>query len=122
MVENRDAITGAVQKRVLKHKTIHLGRWDSVKSELFEAFPDLAVFPMGAVLKPNQAVAPNVPLEYRPTSDHTRTGFNAATVMGILQHSLDSFKQAQHLMSRGAYSYVSDVEDAFLYIPLLPAL
>ena len=48
---------------------------------------DFFVFPLGAVPKPH---APDV---MRPTSDHTRTGFNAATVLGILGHSLDSVQR-----------------------------
>ena len=61
---------------------------------------------MGAVPKPH---APTV---MRPTSDHTRTGLNMATVLGILGHSLDAYKQLEHLLSAGAWMTVADVDDA----------
>ena len=68
----------------------------------------LAVFPMGAVLKPDQPDdTPPELLEWRPTDDHTRTGFKAHTVLGILGHSLNTcgqkravFRAACHMSKR----------------------
>ena len=56
---------------------------------------------MGAVPKPHQ------PEVMRPTSDHTKTGFNAATIMGILKHSLDSFNQASFRLPMAKFSVVA---------------
>ena len=73
---------------------MHLGLWSVVFSQLKEFFGDIFVFPMGAVPKPHD------PSVYRPTSDHSRTGLNAATILGILGHSLDAYKQLEYLLHR----------------------
>ena len=78
-----------------------LGPWSVVRSALEELKIMYFCFPMGAVPKPHQ------PEVMRPTSDHTKTGFNAATIMGILKHSLDSFNQASFMLQRLFYGYVS---------------
>ena len=115
-VAARDSVSNAIESRVHRSKSICLGLWDALEAQLRSSFPDFFIFPMGAVPKPHK---PDV---MRPTSDHTRTGFNAATVLGILGHSLDAYRQLEHLFHRNAFMTVSDVEDAFSYIPLAPAL
>ena len=113
-VNARASVSKAIRSRLRRHKSVHLGSWASVKDELSKWFDDYFVFPMGAVPKPH---SPHV---MRPTSDHTRTGFNAATVLGILGHSLDAYKRLEHLLTRGAWLTVADIDDAFSYIPLAP--
>ena len=115
-VNARESVTAAVASRVTRHKTINLGAWSDVKQWLQSYFGDYFVFPMGAVPKPHQ------PEIMRPTSDHTRTGLNAATILGILGHSLDAYKRLEYLFSRHAWMTVADVDDAFSYIPLIPWL
>ena len=73
----RNAITDALLARVGKHKTLRLGLWSKVKPAL-ESVDDCALFPMGCVPKPHD------PKVMRPTSDHTKSGWNAHTVMGVL--------------------------------------
>ncbi len=119
--ENHASVSNAVRARLGKGKTISLGRADAALAELSAEFASLACFPMGAVLKPNQDPAtPPDQLVYRPTSDHTKTGFNAATVLGILGHSLNTYKEVEWLLKLGYFMRVSDVEDAFMLIPLHP--
>ena len=113
---NHASVNAAISSRVAAQKTICVGAWDTVKVAFESLFPDYFIFPMGAVPKPHQ---PDV---YRPTSDHTRTGFNAATVLGILSHTLDAFNQVCFLLRQNYFMYVSDVEDAFTIIPLAPWL
>ena len=114
--ENHASVDNAISSRLERKKSICIGMWNNVRFEFESTFEDYFIFPMGAVPKPSQ---PDV---YRPTSDHTRTGFNAATVMGILKHSLDSFNQMCHMLERGYFLYVSDVDDAFTLIPLAPRI
>ena len=78
---------------------------------------------MGAVPKPNQDPAlPPEQLVMRPTSDHTKTGLNALTLLGILAHSLNVYPEVAWLLKQNYFMYVSDVEDAFMIIPLAPWL
>ena len=119
--DNHTSVSSAVRARLCKGKTISLGPADIALAELSKEFTSLACFPMGAVLKPNQDPAtPPDQLVYRPTSDHTKTGFNAATVLGILGHSLNTYKEVEWLLKLGYFMRVSDVEDAFMLIPLHP--
>jgi len=67
-----------IQYLYLLPQAICIGPWADVKSDFEATFEDYFIFPMGAVPKPSQ---PDV---YRPTSDHTRTGFNAATAARTL--------------------------------------
>ena len=115
-VVNRGSVSAAVLSRVSRHKSLRLGLWSDVRESLASFFGDFYVFPLGAVPKPH---APTV---FRPTSDHTRTGLNAATILGILGHSLDAYKQLEFLLTRNAWMTVADVDDAFSYIPLVPWL
>ena len=112
--DGHTAVSAAIQSRVDNGKTLRIGPWSVVKDALGNMFRDYFVFPMGAVPKPHQ------PEVMRPTSDHTKTGFNAATVMGILKHSLDTFKKVSWLLKQNYFMYVSDVEDAFPTLPLAP--
>ena len=105
-----------IYSRVEARRTIVLGPWRKVKEELQTLGRDACIFPMGAVPKPQD------PSTFRATDDHTRTGFNAHTILGILGHSLDTFKKVCYLFSRGAFMYVSDVQDAFMLIPLSPQI
>ena len=114
--DNHASVDQAISSRIERNKSVCIGPWADVRSDFEATFEDYFIFPMGAVPKPSQ---PDV---YRPTSDHTRTGFNAATVMGILKHSLDSFSQMCHMLDRGYFLYVSDVDDAFTLIPLAPRI
>ena len=115
-ISARDSVSAAVSSRISRHKTLTLGPWSEVQSWLKSEFGEFYVFPMGAVPKPHQ------PEVMRPTSDHTRTGLNAATILGILGHSLDAYKRLEYLFSRHAWMTVADVDDAFSYIPLAPWL
>ena len=112
----RAAVSESIWQRVQKHKTLHLGPWNEVYPLLVKKYRNFFCFPLNAVPKPHQ------PEVMRPTSDHTRTGFNAATVMGILRYSLDTYNRVAWLLKRNAFMYVSDVEDAFLIIPLSPVI
>ena len=96
-VAARASVSKAVRSRLNRNKSIRLGLWADVSNLLGDLFgADYFVFPMGAVPKPH---APTV---MRHTSDHTRTGLNMATVLGILGNSLDAYKQLEHLLSAGA--------------------
>ena len=111
-----ESVSAAVFARVKASKTLCLGLWSEVKPLLDVVYRDYFVFPMGATPKPHQ---PDV---MRPTSDHTRTGLNAATVMGILKHSLDTYNEVSWFLKKDYFMRVSDVADAFLLIPLAPWL
>ena len=111
-----DSVSAAIFARCKAAKTLCLGAWDVVKEALDAYFGDYFVFPMGAVPKPHQ---PDV---MRPTSDHTRTGLNAATIMGFLRHSLDTYNEVSWFLKQDYFMRVSDVADAFLLIPLAPWL
>ena len=115
------SVSKAVKARLGKGKSVVLGEASTALREFCAEFPSLACFPMGAVLKPNQdETIPRDQLEWRPTSDHTKTGFNAATVLGILGHSLNTYKEVEWLLKQDYFMRVSDVEDAFMLIPLHP--
>ena len=114
--ERRVEVTASIDSRVKKQKTLCLGAWADVKAELSALFGDYFIFPMGAVPKPHD------PSVYRPTSDHTRTGLNALVLMGILMHSLNVYPEVAWLLKQNYFMYVSDVEDAFMIIPLAPWL
>ena len=115
------SVTKAIVRRVERGKTLNLGPAKCALAELGGMLEGLAVFPMGAVLKPNQSAdTPAADLVYRPTDDHTRTGLNAKTVLGILGHSLNTYREVEWLLRTGYFLRVSDVEDAFLLLPLHP--
>ena len=114
--EHRPQVSASIYARVEKQKTVCLGLWSSVREQLREAFPDYFIFPMGAVPKPHD------PSVFRPTSDHTRTGLNALIILGILAHTLNIYPDVAWLLKQNYFMYVSDVEDAFMLIPLAPWL
>ena len=114
--EQRDSISDAIERRIHAHKTLDLGPARQALRELREALSDFFVFPMGAVPKPHDATV------FRPISDHTKTGLNAATILGILKHSLDTYNEICWFLKKNYFMYVSDVEDAFLIVPLAPWL
>ena len=113
----RDAVTRSLSKRVAAGKTVCVGEWSTaLLASLRERFKDFFIFPMGAVEK---ALEPG---EYRPTSDHTRTGLNAATDLGALRHALTAYKDVAAFLNKGYFMYVSDVEAAFPMLPIHPKL
>ena len=113
----RDAVTRSLSKRVAAGKTVCVGEWSSaLLASLRERFKDFFIFPMGAVEKTLE------PGEYRPTSDHTRTGLNAATDLGALRHALTAYKDVAAFLHKGYFMYVSDVEAAFPMLPIHPKL
>jgi hypothetical protein len=117
------SVSKAVLARVAQNKTLNLGSAKVALAELSEELEALVVFPMGAVPKPNQPDSiPLDELEYRPTDDHTRTGLNAHTILGILGHSVNTYKEVEWLLKTGYFMSVSDVESAFLLLPLHPEL
>ena len=121
--DNHASVSRAVQARVDSFKTVNLGSAKAGLAELCEAHASLAVFPMGAVLKPNQPEGtPVEELVWRPTDDHTKTGINEATVMGILGHSLNTYKEVAWFLQQGYFMRVSDVKNAFLLLPLHPKI
>lgn len=108
------SVSKAILARLNSNKSVDLGPAPLALRDLDSFRSDYFVFPMGAVAKPHE------PTVMRPTSDHTRTGLNAATVMGILEHSLDAYRQVCWFLKKGYFMYVSDVADAFLNVPLAP--
>ena len=113
----RESVSAAITSRVEAKKTICLGPWLKVKDELYAVLRDFFIFPMGAVPKPHQ------PEVMRPTSDHTRTGFNSlVSLVGILKYSLDTYNEISWFLKKDYFMRVSDVADAFLLIPLAPWL
>ena len=116
-IDGRDAVTKAIMKRVETGKTISLGLWNpELASELRATFGASAIFPMGAVAKNVMEFDG----EMRPTSDHTRTGLNAATDLGALRHSLDTYNEIASFLQLDYFMRVSDVEAAFPMLPLHP--
>ena len=105
----------AIGKRLRDQKSISLGAFDSkVWGHLKEVFVDVFIFPLGAREKP---LEPGV---LRLIDDHTRTGFNAATVMGLLGHTLDTYREIAHYLKHGWVMHVTDVDNAFPSLPLAP--
>ena len=112
--EARSQVSASIESRVVKQKTLCLGLWSELRAEVRSLFSDYFIFPMGAVPKPHE------PTVMRPTSDHTKTGWNALAIMGILAYSLNAYPQVAWLLRQNYFMYVSDVEDAFMMIPLAP--
>ena len=87
-IAERSKVTRAVNKRLLDHKTLDLGLWSAqMRLWLGQIFAAAFIFPMGSTPK---ALEPEV---VRPTSDHTRTGLNAATDMSRLRYGLFAHKE-----------------------------
>ncbi len=109
-------VVKATQKRIDTGKTVCLGSWVDLRESLYDEIDEFLLFPIGAVPKPLE------PSEVRPASDHTRTGLNAATVLGILKHALTAAEDVAWLLKTGYFMYVADVEAAFPTLPLAPWL
>ena len=114
-----EAVVKGINKRIEAGKTIVLGAWgDALDATLRETYSAYRVGPMGAVEK--SEFEPN---EKRMTNDHTRTGLNDATTLdSTLSFSLDAYDEIAHFFQTGKFMRVSDVEAAFLLIPLHPDL
>ena len=69
----------------------------TVCSTLSSFLPSWCVFPLGAVPKGSE------PGEFRPISDHSRTGFNDASSDDHLRHSLDSVPAIGRLLRDSYY-------------------
>jgi hypothetical protein len=106
----------ATQARVNEGKTLCIGDWGEVKESLRDEVKDYYCAPLGAVPKPLE------PTEVRPATDHTKTGLNGATELGMLRHSLTAHHDVAWLLQTGYFMYVSDVEAAFTVLPLAPWL
>ena len=116
-VENRSAVSTAIQKRVDAGKTLALGAWDgAMRSRLKDLYTDCIKFPLGAVPK---ALEPGV---FRPFSDHTKTGLNASTCMDMLRHALTTYRDIAEYLKRGYFMRVTDVDNAFPMLPIHPDL
>ena len=113
--EGRVQVTAAINKRMEAGKSLLLGPWRVVEKTLRAmGIFDYFVFPMGAVAKKDD------PTVLRPTDDHTKTGLNAQPLSEFLKHSLNTYAEVAWLLKRDYFMYVSDVQDAFLLLPLAP--
>jgi hypothetical protein len=114
----------ALSKRLDKHKTLDLGPWSAALGhQLRSTFSDTAIFPMGCVDKAIEFLdgSPDIKAK-RPTSDHTRTGLNAATDMTYLSHLVDTYRELEWFLQLGYFMRVSDVDAAFPMLPFAPIL
>jgi hypothetical protein len=119
--EARSSVTKAIQSRLKKGKSLALGAWSVVETALKAAGVDTYfLFPMGAVAK-KDSPDPTNPI-MRPTDDHSKTGLNKATCMDHLRYALKTYAEVAWLLKKDYFMYVSDVEDAFLLLPLAPWL
>ena len=114
--DNRGSISDAVYDRVKKQRSLRIGSWSECYPYLRQLFSSFKSFSLGGVPKPHD---PDV---IRPVSDHTKSGFNLCTILGILRHSLNTDKEVAWFLEQGFYMHVADVEDAFTIIPLAPWL
>ena len=89
--EAHGPVSTAIAKRVSAVKTLSLGLWEpGLAGTIRATFTDSAIFPMGAVEK-NPLYEPGA---MRPTSDHSRTGLNAATDLSLLSFALKAYQEA----------------------------
>ena len=113
----REAVSKAINERVLAKKTISLGLWSvELRAALHSVFGDFTIFPLGAVPKRDSHG------EVRPISDHTRSGLNAATDLTSYRHSLTAAQDVARFLRRGYSFAVADVSAAFSNLPLHPSL
>ena len=118
-LDNRGAVVDATVKRLASFKSVDLGVWSGALAHTLRAtFAATAICPIGAVQK-NALYAPG---EYRPTSDHTRTGLNAATDLGFLRHALNTYDEVAWFLRQDYFMRVSDVDAAFPMLPYHPDL
>ena len=117
----RTSVAAAVAKRVDAGKTLALGPMtDGLSHALRSTFTASCIFPLGAAAKALLPGQTPDQLEWRPTSDHTRTGLNAATDMTGLRFALTALEEISWFFSTDHFMRVSDVADAFLNLPLHP--
>ena len=72
--------------------------------------------PQGAVPKKLE------PDSIRPTSDHTKTQFNAAVDLEAVAHTLDTYNEIAAALKPGYAMRVEDVDGAFPLLPLHPRI
>ena len=94
-MENAGAVADAIFKRIDAGKTLCLGEWCNRIHDI--PFEDCLVFPCGAVEK-NPLYAPG---EFRPVSDHTKSGFNGACAGDIYAHVLATHRDVAHFLRTG---------------------
>ena len=117
----RTGVAAAIAKRVNGGKTLSLGPMtDGLAHALRSTFTASCIFPLGAAAKALLPGQTPDQLEWRPTSDHTRTGLNAATDMTGLRFALNALEEISWFFSTDTFMRVSDVADAFLNLPLHP--
>ena len=96
----RAGVAAAVDKRVDAGKTLALGPMtDGLARAIRCAYTSSCIFPMGAVAKALLPGQTSDQLEWRPTSDHTRTGLNAATDMTGLRFALEALDEISWFFS-----------------------
>ena len=115
-IKHRSAVTEAMMKRVSKGKTVLLGEW-GVDAPPSIPFEDYIIFPMGVVDKFLDGVLLD---EKRLTSDHTASGFNPASRLARLAHTVRSYRDIEEFLRRGYFMRVSDVDGAYPNLPLSP--
>jgi hypothetical protein len=117
----RAGVAAAVAKRVDSGKTLALGPMGHGLAQAKRcAYTSSCIFPMGAVAKALLPGQTPDQLEWRPTSDHTRTGINATTDMTGLRFALNALDEIAWFFSTNWFMRVSDVADAFPNLPLHP--
>ena len=90
----RTGVAAAIAKRVNGGKTLSLGPMvDSLAHAVRSTFTASCIFPLGAAAKALLPGQTPDQLEWRPTSDHTRTGLNAATDMTGFRFALTAIDE-----------------------------
>ena len=118
-LDARSAVTAAIVRRIENGKTLALGAWSAVEAALqARGIASYFVFPMGATAKKDSPDPANPVM--RPTDDHTKTGTNKISDMSFLRYALTTYSDIAWLLKQDYFMYVSDVEDAFLLLPLAP--
>ena len=114
--EFRAKVSAATDERVAAGRTIDLGEWSQGLWEAMKhIFQDFSIFPLGAQAKKGADAH-----KARPTDNHTRTGFNGATDMDGLHHTLDTYNELARVLEYGHMMAVTDVEAAFPMLPISP--
>lgn len=113
--EARTAVNKATKARCDSKKTYKILAWsEAVRHSI--PWPSWRIFPMGAVPKPME------PGAMRPFSDHTKTGLKEATDMTFFRHTLTAVEDIAEHFKKAYYMRVSDVDSAFLLLPLSPRI
>lgn len=117
-LEASSAVSSSLHARLEARKSYSLFPLDSgsVRASLSSFLPAWCVFPLGAVPKPSE------PGAFRPISDHSRTGFNDASEVEHLRHSLATVPAIARLLRAAFHMAVDDVDAAFPLLPLSPVL